>query len=244
MMTAALLVNFFILAVIVGLVGLVLGLLIRRGLSVKINFIVIGCYLALLAILAGLCFIIPSGRLVAAADSEKTLRNFSNGESAIRQSIRDGSFDAPEDFYKEAYSFGGPAGDISIYADPQLYNTVYVGTKGVDAPDNGSAAIDVYSYIGGTANLSGNYYNILTNDHPLIGLQGKSLSITPAGEIRLDFYRFDDRDAVPYFFANGPTDYFFSGTRGFQCVIVLLPPGVSYTGDNTEPLSAFMKPGV
>ena len=239
-MTMALLSNLLILALIGVIAGLVVGLFVRRGLSIKVNFILVGCYLALLAVLTGLCYVIPSSRLVAAADPEKAVRNFNNGESAIRQSVIDGNFDAPEDFYKEEYSFDLPAGDITIYADPQLFNTVYVGTKGVDAPDNGRATIDIYSYIGGTATLNGNYYNILTNDHPAITLANKTLTIRPVTDIRLDFHKFDDKDAAPYFFENWKLDFYFSGTSGFQCVIVLLPPGVSYTGEKAEPLSVFL----
>ncbi len=243
-MTVAILANLIILAGITGIAGLIFGLFVRRGLSIKVNFILIGCYLALLAVLTGLCYIIPSSRLVAAADPEKAWRNFNNGESAIKQSIIDGSFDPPEDFYKAEYSFDLPGDDIRITADPQLFNTIYVGTKGADAPDNGRKTIDIYSYIGGNATFNGEYYNILTNDHPVIKLINKTLTIRPVTDIRLDFHRFDDKDAVPFFFEDWNPDYYFSGTSGFQCVIVLLPPGVSYTGDRAEPLSAFLSPGV
>ncbi len=212
-----------------------------RGLSIKVNFIIAGCYLAVLVILTAVCYVLPAGPLIPAADPEKAMQTIEDGDAALRQSIRDGSFDAPESFDKTISSFDFTGSHIDIQADSMLYiyKSVYVGTKGVDAPDNGSTTIDVYSYLGGYGVLRGQYYNFLTSEHPIVELPRQTLYLKQPPRLELEFYKFDDKDAVPFFFQGDQPDYNFSRS-GFQCVIVMLPPGVTYTGDGTEPLSNFL----
>lgn len=217
-----------------------IGPFITRRLGIKTNLVLIGGYLALLITLSVICIFIPSSALKATIDREKASQSLDSGNSIISAGISAGSFDAPEDFTKTETSFEATSDRIHITGAADLFDEVYVGTKGVDIPDNGTNKIEVYTYVFGDVSFNGTYYPAQIDAPTVILDHANHLYINAAAEKSVDLYQFDDLYAVHQF---SGTDYSSGGGNASSStlVIVLLPSGVTAEGSGYQPLSSFLQ---
>jgi hypothetical protein len=232
------LILFSMLAAAVLFVAIVLiGPLITRRFSIRANFAIIGVYLAILIALSAACALISPSALKTPAGADMAEGPPPLGQELLSD-IGRGDFDAPDGFTKFENSFDVTGDSISISA--HIYGAVYVGTKGKDAPDNGNGKIDVYSYAAGTVRINGtNYVEPMESpDYTYQNSAGPALEITQKEEKKqVDLYRFDDAALIRQL--SGDSVSTGSGSSSASlAVVVLLPPGVSYTGNGTEPFSA------
>lgn len=234
-----------IIIIVVAIGGVaVIGPLITRRLSIKVNLYIILGFLAALTVLSVICVLIPSSALKTPVDPEKVAHYFDGGEAIIGEGIHAGNFDAPEGFIKTESSFDIQAGNVTIFREAQL-TFVYVGIKGVDAPDNGNNKIDIFNYSSGNVSYNGLNYNVDIDPPKCVFENGAypKLSFMSNEKKSVDFYQFDDRYAMPQFFGTVMS----SGGMGVttcQINIVLLPPGVTYSGDGAVPLSCLGTPNL
>jgi hypothetical protein len=237
---SALLLIIIVFTIIATIAIAAVGPFITRRLSLKANLSVICSYLALLLAFLAISCAIPSSALLAAIDPIQIRPFFENSDMVIAAGIREGAFEAPDGFVKTEASFDAPPEHVVISGAGNELGTVYVGTKGVDAPDNGKNTVDVYSYVKGYINFADDHYAIQV-DPPTAQLTGNALSIQPAKQRSLQLISFNDRMTVPQFF-HSVQNIHGGGSYGFLAVVVLLPPGVTYSGGGTEPISALLSP--
>lgn len=230
---------FLIMAVIIIIVAIVvLGPLITRRLSIKVNLFIIGGYLAVLFMLTVVCLLIPPSALKTPLQSE-TVSQYNLDYNVFTSNLKAGNFYVPEGYTKTENAYKPQTDSVAISAD--IFGMAYVGIKGVDVPDNGNGKIDVYSYVSGNVIFGNSYYEVQP-DHPEIyfedGVYPKLDIGYKVGKQTLKFYRFDDRYTVQQF---SDADFSWGGGSYIsQILIVLLPPDVEYSGTNTEPLSSLL----
>jgi hypothetical protein len=239
-MMSALLLIIIVFTIIATIAIAAVGPFITRRLSLKANLSVICSYLVLLLAFSVISCAIPSSALMEAIDPIQSVEYFETGGTVIASGIREGTFEAPAGFVKTEASFDVPSEHVVISRAEDVSSVIYVGTKGVDAPDNGTDAIDVYSYVTGYINIADDDYTIQA-DPPTAELTDGVLTILPAKQRSLQLISFNDRMMVPQFF-DSVQNIHGGGSFGYLAVVVLLPPGVTYSGSGTEPLSALLSP--
>jgi hypothetical protein len=211
-----------IVIIIIGIIGLA-PFAVKR-LSAKLNFRIIGGYLAVLIVLSLVCLLLPGGVLVKGAD---TSQEAGNPDANAYQRITAGDFDAPDGFTKTEKDFDPLGGSVRVTCGENLEGMVFVGTKGVDVPDNGDGKIDVYSYSSATVNF-GNMYFVPEIGAPDLAYSGGNLTVSAASQKEKDFYQFDDGYALGQFFSGQRS--LNSGSIVIKEIFVLLPRGMTASG--------------
>ena len=230
-----------LLIVVIGIIAVAaVGPLFARRMSVRVNLIIAGGYLAVLLLLSAVCTLIPASALKAELEPVTTSGIFNDAARTVGAVINAGSFDAPEGITQAHDTLSAPLGAVELSVAPNLSGAVYIGTKGTDVPDDGRNTIDVYGYACGHVVFSDTYYDIPV-EPPSAALENGTLSVNPAEEKTVDLFRFDDRNTLPQFLGTDGAAY-GGGTYALQLVVVLLPPGVGYSGDGALPLSELTKP--
>lgn len=232
-MTASIILGIILLAVIIAVVAAVSPIM--RRLSLRANAMIILGYLSVLIVLSLFIYAIPDAALKTPVDPDFIV-NFEHTEQVVAAGIRDGSFDVPEDCLKAVSTFVLTSSDIKIASDKSLPGLVYVGTKGIDTPDDGSGKIDVYSYSEAYVSLGNGIYDAPMLP-PSVSFDNAVLSISNVEQKTNEFIVFNDKNTLPQFFDSKP-DFNGGGIHSYLAVVVLLPPGVSYSGSSAEPLSA------
>jgi hypothetical protein len=214
----------------------VAGALTTRRLSLRVNLVVACGFLAILLVLTLGSLLVPASALKPPLDPVKTSGIYNAAVANIAAGARSGSFDAPEGFVKKVNSFDAPADHISLSVAEPVSGAVYMGTKGADAPDDGSGKIDVYSYTCSLISINDTFY-AFNVEPPAAEMNNAGLLVYQSVKKPLDVYIFSDRSTVPQFF-NTDTSHQGSAVRICTVVVVLLPPGVTADyGYPVEPLS-------
>lgn len=225
-----------IITIIIIVAVIVLGPLVTRMLNVKINILLIGGYFTVLVVLLVICLLIPSSALKSPANPGQAAEYLEN-DHTLSARIKAGNFDAPEGCTQNTDTLDASSGSITVSTASDLLGMVFVGTKGVDAPDNGNQKIDVYSYVSSHVIFNDTYYDTQI-DPPIISLAHNILAINAADKKRVDFYQFSDGYAIQQF-SGVDGSHWGGGSVTFLTVVVLLPPGVTATGSGYQPLSEF-----
>jgi hypothetical protein len=226
---------FILIVVLLVIAVAVFGPRFLRALGIKLSLIIIGAYLSVLVILTVITLLIsPSALRQPAAPALDANRL---GE-ALSFSLPSGNYDAPEGYTSTANSYQLSADSITVSG--QIYGEIYIGVKGTDVPDDGSGQVDVISYAAGSMSFDGADYPVPIN-LPVCDYIDGALTISPAPEKgTVTICRFDDaRTVTPFLGSDYSSGY---GSASELAVVVLLPPGVTCTGDGTQPLSALLKP--
>lgn len=223
------LINLAILVLIgVGITRLLGKLTVRLG--VKLNICMIGCYLALLVMLSVVCFFLPSNHLQTLTSSHTAYG------TDLLQTILDNNFGDIEGCLRAEYAFSPQSNSVSIQLEDNIPQNVYVGTKGVDAPDNGDGNIDVYSYSYATAEMD----KIPRFDVPieplLVSFNQDNLTVKNPENKAVRYYCFDDQILSAGQFFN-TTLSSSGGSSCCQIVAILLPPGVTCTNADVQSFS-------
>lgn len=118
--------------------------LIGRLLSVKLNFIVVSVYVCILILFSLIPLFLPRGNLLKTSPAQIISPSGFTYMNQMYRNIQNGDFSAPSDLeliYNHSYAanyHGFTLNDTNV--------GVYIGTKGIDAPDNHNGKIDVYYY--------------------------------------------------------------------------------------------------
>lgn len=236
-MIGSIFVGVIFLAVIIGAVA---GLpFFSRRLSLRANVVIILGYLSILVILSLSSFAIPPWALQQPVDPDISLTGFQNSDTVIADGIRNGTFEAPEGCLKTVNAFDISIDSIAVSHHDGLPGLVYVGTKGVDAPDNGNGKIDVLTYVDGYVYFNGNYYDY-SIEPPAVSIDNSDFYISGIEKKTLHLIQFNDRTILPQFFDEAETSHSF-GAHSYLIVVILLPPGIDATGDIT-PLAELGQP--
>jgi hypothetical protein len=207
---------------------IILSPVIVRSMSVKINFYIIGGYLAILLVLSLVVPLLPSGKLIKVTNAPQTnVSNFTTNN--VYKQIQKGNFSAPAGYRAKVDTFAVKSGTITITPVNDLLGQVYVATKGIDIPDNGDGKIDVYSY--GTAYI-GNTNFAPNLDLLTVKYSENNLTIANTEQKSVQFCKFYDGYAVGQFFNANLT--MSSGAIINGPVIVLLPSGVKVSGEGYQ----------
>lgn len=196
-------------------------------LSVKRNIFIISGYLVLLIMLSVACFLLPSNQLLTTTEASI---DDSYGVLQMYPAILKNDFGNIEGCTRAEYNFAPQGNSVTIKSDSDLSWCTYVGTKGVDAPDNGDGKIDVYSYSYASVVIDNSTSFDIPVDPLLFSFNQDNLILTYGENRKLDYACFSDRlsTAGQFFDADSSSD---SRPTSSQIVIILLPPGVTCTNN-------------
>lgn len=219
----------FILLIILIVAIVVVAPFIAKHLHIKVNLFIVCGYLTLLVAFSIISLLLPGGALIKAGKGVQPAGIGYTGDLNIfYKRISAGNFDAPSGYIKAVKSFT-PNGKTIFLKNSISTFVIYVGTKGIDAPDNHNGKIDVYYY--GGAYVSFNGTNLTPKvQTPLISYDGKTLAIKNVGQITLNYYSFDDRYTARQFLSQSNDDGDSISSNCIEQVVVLLPRGVTISG--------------
>jgi hypothetical protein len=204
--------------------------LIGRLLSIKLNFKVVSAYVCILILFSLIPLFLPRGNLLKTSPAQIMLPSGFSYTHQIYKNIQNGDFSAPSDLeliYNHSY-----AADYHSFTLNNNNVGIYIGTKGVDAPDNHDGKIDVYYY-----SLSLKIANIdfAAKDAPVISFNKQAFNINQP-HFTADFYSFDDGRLA--WRTENSTQQILAQTTcvTFYALVILLPRGVTISGSNYSPL--------
>jgi hypothetical protein len=204
--------------------------LIGRLLSAKLNFKVVSAYVCILILFSLMPLFLPRGNLLKTSPAQNILPSGFSYTHQIYKNIQNGDFSAPSDLeliYNHSYAanyHGFTLNDTNV--------GVYIGTKGIDAPDNDNGKIDAYYY---SLPLKIANIDFATKDAPEISFDNTHLNINQP-YFPAEFYSFDDGRLAWH--TEHSTQQILSQVNGstFNAMVILVPRGVTISGSNYSPL--------
>jgi hypothetical protein len=204
--------------------------LIGRLLSVKLNFKVVSAYLCILILFSLIPLFLPRGNLLKTSPAQIISPSGFTYMNQMYRNIQNGDFSAPSDLeliYNHSYAanyHGFTLNDTNV--------GVYIGTKGIDAPDNDDGRIDAYYY---SLPLKIANINLAAKDAPEISFDGRTLNMKSTNYIA-EFYSFNESRLA--WRTENSTQQILNQVTGvtFNALVILLPRGVTISGGNYSPL--------
>lgn len=228
-MSASLIISVIILAIILFFPLLMTKIrtipFISKQITIKVNFLLVGIYLALLIVLSLACLFLPRKALVRSISSPQLRDDISR---TFDKKASQCDFSAPNGFIKTEKCFSADDSSVSIV---MLNYDAYVvtKTKGKDAPDNHDGKIDVYCFT-----LKNPIFINLTQSPnaqtPTIEYSGSQISVKRKQNAFVA-YGFDDTTSARQFFTHHENKWMNQISFVSQNVIVVLfPRGTRISG--------------
>lgn len=213
--------SIIILFLIVLIVMIFTGPKLSGLLNARSNILTVVCYLGLLSALSLVCFLLPSGALAQKVSPSYYL----NSMASLSKQVKTGHYGVPKGFTgtHQSYSLSGQSVSITSTSGDI---SVYLGTKGVDAPDDHSGKIDVYCYC--QYDLEADSYRLSATMQPsALFFNGKSLDIKSLNpKTMVTGYAFDY--ASQFFNSN---EFYRFENNATQIAVILVPKGVRANGN-------------
>lgn len=197
---------------------------ITKGLSARLNLLIACGYLVLLIGLSAVCLMIPASSLVW-AETPTISDGYVHYDNAVWSNLFSGNFSAPDGLTQTVTSLKPQSKTIAVKGLSNFYN-VWVGRKGVNAPDNHNGKIDIYRY--SEAPIS--YANYKYHPKPPLlkyTYKGSLLEFRAVPQSNYVVYSFDDRLSAEQFYTESNSLYYINS---YELVVVLLPKGVKISG--------------
>jgi hypothetical protein len=228
--------SLFIFILLILVVLGVLSPIFSKRFKLKTNLFIVGGYFALVVLLSLITLILPGNALVKGDSIAPTSEDFA-GYDTLCTRIAAGNFTPPDSFVKKGvYSFEPQSKSVNISLQSGNVNFV-VGTKGKDAPDNGSGKIDVYCYLPKKTTISFNGISINpVMQDTVVSYSDNSLIVNCGKAKSYNYYRFSDGYAARQFFY---IDDSLSMDSNSEVIVILLPEGVTTETDQYSHLSDY-----